>query len=220
MNTLPANIEEVTAVINSGNQSLIAAASKAVIENEEQLSVGVDILSEIKQRVKGVEAERAALVKPLNEHVKLINAKFKTVTEPLEEAAHILSNKVLARQRVIQAEKSRIAEEQRKQKEEELLAAAAKKEAIGDTEKAEQLLDYASKVKAREISTGHGTFTEAKSGITKRWTFEIVDLAATGKDGSQYLMLDSSKVREAIRQGVREIPGLRIFQEESLSVRA
>lgn len=220
MNTLPVNLEEVAAVIQSGNQSLIQAASTAVLETEPQLSVGVDILSEIKQRIKSVESERTALVKPLNDHVKLINGKFKTVTEPLEEAAFILNRKVLERQKIIQAEKTRIAEAERQRREAELLVAAEKKEAIGDSEKAEQLLEYAAAVKAKPVSTGHGTFTEAKSTITKRWTFEIVDLRLTAQRAPDYLMVNAPVVREAIREGIREIPGLRIFQEESLSVRA
>jgi hypothetical protein len=51
----------------------------------------------------------------------------------------------------------------------------------------------------------------------KIWTFEVVDLDAVPRD---YMSLDVDVVREAItRDAVREIPGLRIYQSETLHVR-
>ncbi|MDD5304787.1 MAG: hypothetical protein PHS14_16955 [Elusimicrobia bacterium] len=52
--------------------------------------------------------------------------------------------------------------------------------------------------------------------VKKVWTFKVLDLDAVPR---AYLVLDESRVREAIRQGVREIAGLEIYQDESLSVR-
>ena len=51
----------------------------------------------------------------------------------------------------------------------------------------------------------------------KTWTFEVVDLDQVPRD---YMSLDVDVVREAInKDAVREIPGLRIFQMETLHVR-
>jgi hypothetical protein len=53
--------------------------------------------------------------------------------------------------------------------------------------------------------------------VTRRWTFEVVDLDRVPRE---FMSLDVAVVREAItRDGVRRIPGLRIFQAESLQVR-
>ena len=53
--------------------------------------------------------------------------------------------------------------------------------------------------------------------VTRSWTFEVVDLDRVPRE---YMSLDVEVVRETIaRDGVREIPGLRIFQAESLRVR-
>ena len=53
--------------------------------------------------------------------------------------------------------------------------------------------------------------------LTRTWAFEVTDLAQVPRT---YLALDAEKVRGAIsKQEVREIPGLRIFQNESLRVR-
>jgi hypothetical protein len=53
--------------------------------------------------------------------------------------------------------------------------------------------------------------------VRKIWTFEVVDLDAVPRD---YMSLDVDVVREAItKDGIREIPGLRIYQSETLHVR-
>ncbi|MGB9791315.1 MAG: hypothetical protein ACPLTR_01910 [Thermacetogeniaceae bacterium] len=50
----------------------------------------------------------------------------------------------------------------------------------------------------------------------KVWEFEIEDEAQIPRE---YLSVDTRKIREAIKQGVRHIPGIRIFQTERLTVR-
>jgi hypothetical protein len=57
----------------------------------------------------------------------------------------------------------------------------------------------------------------ATAYVTRSWTFEVLDLDQVPRG---YMRLDVEVVRESIaRDGVREIPGLRIFQAESLRVR-
>ncbi len=49
------------------------------------------------------------------------------------------------------------------------------------------------------------------------WTFEVIDLDQVPRE---YMSLDVEVVREAInKDAVREIPGLRIYQSETLHVR-
>jgi hypothetical protein len=53
--------------------------------------------------------------------------------------------------------------------------------------------------------------------VTRNWTFEVIDLDRVPRT---YLSLDTEAVRAAItKKGVRDIPGLRIFQSENLRVR-
>ncbi len=57
----------------------------------------------------------------------------------------------------------------------------------------------------------------AAAYVARAWTFEIIDL---GQVPREYLSLDVEAVRVAIiKDGVREIPGLKMFQSESLRVR-
>ena len=53
--------------------------------------------------------------------------------------------------------------------------------------------------------------------VTRSWSFEVVDLDEVPRS---YLALEAERVRAAItKEGVREIPGLRIFEREELRVR-
>lgn len=54
------------------------------------------------------------------------------------------------------------------------------------------------------------------SGLTKRWTYEV---AESGMIPREYLMVDDAKVKQAIKDGVRVIDGLKIYQSESLTLR-
>ncbi len=57
----------------------------------------------------------------------------------------------------------------------------------------------------------------ATAYITRSWTFEVIDLTQVPRI---YLSLNAEVVRNAITKAkIREIPGLKIFQNESLRVR-
>jgi len=218
-NTLPQTVEQVTAVMMNDNISLVDAAKGAVIESEENLSTAVDILSTIKERIKKIENERTTIVKPINDSVNHINSRFKALTEPLKDAQAGLTRKVMTFQSEVEAKKRAEAEKERQRREAELLASAQKKEELGNTEEAEKLLGYATKVKAVVEETGRGGFTGAKSIITKTWDYEVTDMGRLANEMPALVQENSGAIRAKIRDGIRDIPGLRIFQKENISIR-
>lgn len=151
-----------------------------------------------------VEAKRKYLTAPLREHIKRIDAMFKPVTERLEHADQLLRQKLLVYQ---QAEAARQAEERAK-----LLAEATEAQEQGDGDTALALATQATAMDAAPRTT----HVEDGSVQTKKvWDFEVEDM---GRVPSEYFTLDEKKVRAAIRSGLREVPGLRIFQREQLAV--
>lgn len=54
------------------------------------------------------------------------------------------------------------------------------------------------------------------NGLTKRWTHEVTDESQVPRE---YLVVDEKKVRAAIAAGTRSIPGIRIYQDESITLR-
>jgi hypothetical protein len=91
-------------------------------------------------------------------------------------------------------------------------------EAFGSDEDKQELQQIVTAA-AAPVAMPAATYVSAPSkikGQTKSWTFEITNAAAVPRE---YLIVDSVKIREAMRSGVRDIPGVRFFQEDGLSIR-
>lgn len=62
------------------------------------------------------------------------------------------------------------------------------------------------------VRTAAGT-----ASVRKRWEFGITDPTAIPRE---YLMVDEKKIREAVKAGVRSIPGVNIFETSDIAIRA
>lgn len=215
----PQVVDQTVQTIMGGNRSIVERAFDVVVNSDESLSFAVDMLGEIKSRMRNIEKERTAMVKPINDSVKNINAKFKTVTQPLEDAERALKPKVVAYQSKIERERREAAEAERKRIEAEKLAEAEAQAAIGNQEGADRLAKEASAVVVKPEETGRGGFTGTKTVVTKRWVFEVENLLMLANARPELIKTDDALINTAIRNGEREIPGLKIFQTESVSVR-
>lgn len=54
------------------------------------------------------------------------------------------------------------------------------------------------------------------SGAKKVWTFAVKDESQVPRE---YLSVDEKKIRDAVRAGVREIPGVDVFQDTQIVIR-
>lgn len=197
--------------INSEASDLELTAQTLEVKDEASAAEATSTLGFIAAAKKQLEEKRTFFVKPLNEQVKKINAMFKEYAAPLENADRILRGKVLR----YQAEVRR-----KQQEEEERLRALAEKEQKRLEKQAEKkglpapppLVLPATKAAPKTIQTGLGTAT------TKTvWDFVIEDEA---KIPREYLTVDTKKIRAVVKAGVREIPGVRIFESDQLAVRS
>ena len=197
-----------------------------VVVSEADKIQATDVLARIQTFQREAESERVRLVRPLNDHVKLVNDAFKRVLTPVNEADRALRDKVLAynrEQQRIAAQKAAEAESLRLQSAARLQE-AEKAEASGQTGVADQLLTGAvaseQDAKAAQaeavLPSRHVVAGAGSSTVRKEWTFTVLNLDMVP---NEYKVLSDTKVREAIRHGVRAIPGLEIFQEEKLAVR-
>lgn len=217
-------------------------AAAFLVDSPEKKTEATAFLGRVARLTKDAEAKRTEMVKPFNEHVKGINDLFKQTLAPVLQADQTIRSKVLSfdveeRKRAqeaarLAAEAAAKAERERLERE-ALLKEAEKAEAAGNAGVAEGLLGVAiAKEEAAQTSTAVASTlatqaaaparttvaeTGASATVRKTWAFKVVDLGQVSRD---WLMLDERKVREAIRAGEREIAGLEIYQEESLSVRA
>ena len=203
----------------------------AVVDSPSSALVAYDSARTIKFLEKAVEDLRKSLVGPINERVKALNARAKSVMEPLQKVETHLKTQLLIWERHLAGvrERERLLALAAQRVEREALAAALKAEEdklkthdffgepgegqlkkLGDLDEAK--LDMVLRQK-RELTA---IADNRVRGVSKVWTFELLRLAEVPRE---YLMLDTATVREAIAEGGREIPGIRIFQEERMSVR-
>lgn len=215
-------IERTENEVKLQSQSAVAIqkANELVVDAQDKLTLAADIIKFIKDKYKQAENERFAIVKPFNDGVKAINARFKTITDPLLKAESDLKQKMLTYQR--QLERELREEEERKRKEVEQYAQdiAEKQKAEGDAAGAATLLNQLDKAmqKPVQIEKVRGS-TGALSTIKKNWTYRVTDIVAFAKDRPDMVQVIPTEVRKLINAGARNVPGLEIYQEESLSIR-
>jgi type IV secretory pathway VirB10-like protein len=196
--------------ITRHGMDLSEQVERAVIDSDEAASKAATLLSMIKQAFKKAEEERKEMTDPLNAVIKNINARSKsTVTGPLEKAEAALKAKMGAYMQKRRAEAEAEAERQRK-----LADKAAEKGKVKAAANAEVRAELAT-IEAQTAGRVSGIYGGSAS-LRKRWTFEITDGTVVPRE---YTMIDAQAVRAAIAAGVRDIPCIRIYQEESLAAR-
>ncbi len=173
---------------------LVQQADSFVINSVESIEPASVFLRKLKDTENSIEAKRLEFTAPLNQSLKAINETFRLLKDPLERARVILTHKILVWK---QTEAERLEKEEARRR-----AIQEAHERAGHEVKAPVVLER----------------PENKIGNTqtrKVWTFKIVDPA---KVPDLYKVINQVAVREAIRNGMREIAGLEIYQEEQLSI--
>lgn len=189
----------------------IQAQGKALqVSNQDEYQRGVELLSWIQKSIKKAEEKRKFFVSPLNDHVARINAFFKNFTQPLAEMREVIEPKMMAWRR---AEDARIAaEEERIRKEQAAVQKKLEKEAKKNGGAVPEPLPVPTFMpQAKTVFADNGMAT-----VKKNWTWKIKNRELIP---NEYWILDEKKLNAAVRAGIRNIRGIEIYQEESLSVR-
>ncbi|MCE9567643.1 MAG: hypothetical protein K8U57_37050 [Planctomycetes bacterium] len=213
MNEVIPNEQQLTATVGQ----LCDAASSVVILSRGDLAEATDLVKLIKARHKLIEDERTNIVKPINDSVKRINDRFKAILTPLVEAESDIKAKMLT----FQQEESRKAEAACKEAEKR----AAEEQARLDAEVA--TMDRAPLPVAAPATvalppetpkTTYGAFGGV-STIKKVWAYELVDISALASARPDLVTVDAARVNAEIRGRGGDIPGLRVFERETIAVR-
>jgi nucleotide-binding universal stress UspA family protein len=203
---------KISEIKDSNTQFLAELTTYKVIDAETH-SKASEYLSQMKKRMARIEDWRKFFTKPLNDQVSSINSMFKMQSEPLKEAYDMLA-KTVVRYMDEEEEKARkAAEEARKKAEEERKKAEA--EAKKNNKPVEEIVpvqEAVVEVPAQIIRTDAGKIVRKKN-----WTFKIIDLKETLKTNPELFELNEKLVRKLIDQGIRDIKGLEIYQESSIS---
>lgn len=190
--------------IESRNIDIITKADRQEIISQSDVDNANIILKHLSNQLKMIEQKRKTFTQPLNQSLKEINNTFRELVRPLQSAKDILDQKVMAwrreEQEKIRIEQERIAKEQERRR----------KIQEAHKEKGHEVSEPVVMTKPEPLRTTDTTTTR------KDWKHEILDEA---KIPREYLVIHEGKIREAIRRGVREIPGIRIYQKETMVIK-
>jgi hypothetical protein len=212
------------------------------LETEEDAAAATDFIAQCQSHIKKAEVAHKKEKAYFLEGGRIVDVFFKRRCAKLTDALGAVGKSLkayydrIAETEAERHEETRRAAEaaaQRAAEEESQCRAEANRLALSAPSSAERYLaaeqlllaDAAAKraALARQVAaaklepTRIGGDYGSTAYVRKVWTFELVDLAQVPRE---YLSLDVEAVREAInKDAVRQIPGLRIYQSESLHVR-
>lgn len=194
----------------------IDAAAKefsATLETEVNRLTGLLVGYETEQRRIAAEAEakRQAEIRRQEAEARAAQAEIERKAREAEQAR-------LAAERA--AREATNAEARAKAQEEARKAHEAQQQAVAEKAKQEE----ATKLQQAELLRAPAPVVTRAAGasVSAPWTFEVVDIKAlhAAKPELVELSVKRSDVLAVIRGGAREIPGLRIYQDTKVTVRA
>lgn len=190
------------------------------IANEGDNLKACKMLKNINSYVKTVKSLKAEEEKPIKSSLKEISDKYKNALDFLTEAEKILRSKIadyaelkLEKLNLIASAAQKTAEEEALRKLDELQALRESAGQYDEVTQAAIISSIDSKVNAvidnSEIKIDN-TLGNSAASFRKYITFKIVDIQ---KVPAEFLSVDTKAVNTAIRNGVREIPGLEIVEK-------
>lgn len=193
-------------------ESLANLAEIKTVKSKENADAVLLTLKDAAQVPKLIEKKRKEMVKPFNDTAKEINNYAKELVKNLPDEILRVKGLVQDFQEELNAKES----EKEKKLEEERLAALEEKGASGEQSLEDMMNDslVSHDIEKEEDVPVKIEKTHVK-GMKKVWTHEVVDYSLIPQD---YMVIDEKAIRAAIKAGVRDIPGLKIYQENKLAV--
>ena len=192
------------------------------IASDDDKEIAAYFLADIKKLLKEIEGRRVQYVTPFNEKVKAANGWCKQYSSRLEAADKSFKSKILAYEKKLADDRRRVEEEARQREEDRLakLKELEQKEITPEVQqetrqlKDDQVAEQIHFEETKRDKTQH--FSGVSTTIKQVWTFEVENVSALPAD---YLLPNETLIRKAVNAGVRNIPGVRIFQKDQLSSR-
>jgi hypothetical protein len=221
----PAQKEQVADIGKQARQAL-RVAQEMVVTGPAGEQEATEWLGFLAQGYKQAEGLRKAMVLPIKRAVASVDAIFKTATDPYAEAREVVEDKLRTYRAAVREEQARVqreleaAEQARQAAQEAVLdtfggetgpeAAQAEEKAVVAVAEAQAAAFAVPEV----ASTLHGSMGSAQTRMD--WVFEVVKADDVPR---AYCAPDEKLIRQAVGVGVRNIPGVRIYQKERFAVR-
>ena len=183
------------------------------IVDDATLQTASHILGEVKVRIKRLDELKNELTKPMADAVKSANNWFKMQKQPFEKIELYIKGLIgdytfEVERLAMEARKKAEAEQKELEDAQKKLEAEAKKKNEPAPEPVAPLAPMEKPKVA--VQTEHGKV------ITKKlWTYDIEDET---KIPREFLTVDRAKVTQAVRNGERDIKGIKIYQKVSVAI--
>jgi hypothetical protein len=190
-------------------EKILRAAENCRVGSEGQASDATVLTKQINEAVKRAKEGRKVEGMPYKDVMTMIGAFFEEITLGLDTAKSETLEKIDKWRKKKEKEDAKLAEA-RLIEAESVIARARTTE---DRERGEVLAREASELaKGKRIDSEYGTLAHGR----QTWKFEVVDMKAVPRG---FLLIDRASVNKAIHAGLRNIPGLHIYQVETTVVR-
>lgn len=202
---------------------VVSQAQQLQVIDLEDHEMACSFLQLIATRKKQIGEAFDPIVSKAYETHKEAVAQRKRLLDPLETAERNVKGKVATflaeKERERRAEEFRLAEEEKKKRESEALEQAAQLEAAGDKEMAAMVIQQAAEAPAPVVVLQ--SFVPRGVGVStqKNWKFRIVNEALVPRE---FMSPDEKKIGAVVRsqKSLAKIPGVEIYPEDSVRVRA
>lgn len=191
---VPLDTEEYKVEIQTIIKDMRLFTENLVVNSEASYRKMTSIYAQAREWKKSIDAKRKSLTEPLRKQASIINDKAKELTDPLDNVINMANAKANGYLRML--------EEIKRQEDEKLREAAA-------------LFDSAEELyipPMEKIIRGDGAVTVTK--IEKR--FKVLDIT---KVPTKYLVVDEDAIKKDLKLGIQEIPGLEIWEETTTQLR-
>lgn len=180
-------------------------AEKRVITTVEHVKAATDDLALISKLKKAMEEKKREYLDPLKLQADAIRATYDYLMAPIRQADGLTRDKMLS----FSQEQERLRREQEEINRQKKELAEREAALNGTAVEPVELVEVAPEV-PKSVATDLGT-----TRITTIWKWEVIDLSLVP---DEYKILDATKVGKVVRAGLRSIPGIRIYPDESLRV--
>jgi len=190
--------------VKTAIESLWGKLRQVVIEDDRSLQAAVSELATLKAYRQRLEDSRTSLVKPLNEHVKFINSRFKETTELIDKIEMFV--------------KRLMSDYRLKQEAARLEAERAAREAAAALATTDMELEVAQQLEIPVEKTIR-TETGAKLTFKKVWRWKVTNMAEVPQKYIIPATIDDGLVGADLHAGIKSnlsfrIPGFYFYQEE------
>jgi hypothetical protein len=189
--------------------AMVQDAQSLDVTDQESNNLAIEKMAVARKKEKEIEASRVKILTPHKEFTDAVNRLSKEVQGPLKDIVNILKTKTTTYITRVELER-RKQEELARKTAIELQKKIDAEAAANNVPPPQVVMPVVPEVKT-VTRTEHGT-----AYIHREWKHEIIDANQVPRE---YLVVDERLLRQAVKNGIRTIPGVNIFEHTETRIR-